>query len=72
MPFTPEFKEYVESQWEEGMDWLNYTQLWTLDYITPLEEADTFEDNLELLHWSNLQPVWVDQNGDQGVDQNTK
>ena len=57
-----EFKEHIESQFEEGMNWDNYGE-WHIDHIVPIKyENPTMEDTIERLHWSNTQPLWASDN----------
>jgi hypothetical protein len=55
-------KEYIEKQFTEGMSWDNYgnkEEQWSIDHIKPLS---LYYDNPELLpeliHYTNLQPMW--------------
>lgn len=68
-----EFKEYIESKFEEGMSWDNYgrkpdTRCWELDHITPAKykEDDTEEITVETIvkrsHYTNFQPMWAIDN----------
>jgi len=61
---SPQFlKEYLESQFVEGMTWDNYGQCgWHIDHIIPLSSADDEERVYELCHYSNLQPLWEEDN----------
>ena len=61
-----EFKEHIESQFEEGMTWGNHGK-WHIDHIIPLKykengEEPTMEQTIERLHWSNTQPLWASEN----------
>jgi hypothetical protein len=60
------FKEYIESQFLNWMNWdnhgnvcvpLEYNCSWDLDHIIPISQAKTEEDILKLNHWSNIQPL---------------
>jgi hypothetical protein len=54
-------KNYIESQWEYGMNWSNRTQNgWHIDHIVPLFTAKTEEDVFKLCHYTNLQPLWAE------------
>jgi hypothetical protein len=55
-------REYIENQFTEGMSWDNYGNRegqWSLDHIKPVS---LYYDNPELLpeliHYTNLQPLW--------------
>ena len=61
-----EFKEHIESQFEEGMTWDNHGE-WHIDHIVPIKykedgEVPTLEDTIKRLHWSNTQPLWASDN----------
>ena len=51
---------YLESQFVNGMTWDNYGE-WEVDHITPLKEIEVFDDLVKLCHYSNLQPLWLDE-----------
>ena len=68
-----EFKEYIESKFEEGMSWDNYsrkpdTRCLELDHITPAKykEDDNEEITVETIvkrsHYTNFQPMWATDN----------
>ena len=56
-----EFKSYIESKFSEGMNWENYGK-WHLDHITPLCQAKDNNEALLLNHYTNLQPLWAEDN----------
>jgi hypothetical protein len=59
---TPDFlKEHLEKQFKEGMSWENKSE-WHIDHIIPLSSANTEEELYKLCHYSNLQPLWVEEN----------
>lgn len=59
---TPQqLKEYLEKQFKQGMSWDNKNQ-WHIDHIIPLSSAKTEEELYKLCHFSNLQPLWVEEN----------
>lgn len=58
-----EFREYIQSKFEEGMAWHNFGE-WHIDHIRPccsfnlsdpLEQAKCF-------HYTNMQPLWAKDN----------
>jgi hypothetical protein len=54
-------RQYIASQFTNGMTWGNHGQ-WEIDYIVPLASANN-EDELKMLaHYTNLQPLWKDEN----------
>jgi hypothetical protein len=62
-----ELKLYLESQFQEWMNWDNYgnpkdkifdlNKTWDIDHIIPLSSAKTEEEVIKLNHYSNLQPL---------------
>tara|TARA_R110000868_G_scaffold77523_5_gene221856 strand:- start:2132 stop:2752 length:621 start_codon:yes stop_codon:yes gene_type:complete len=65
---TPEIiKEYIEKQFTDGMSWDNYGYYgWHIDHIIPLSSAETEEGVHKLCHYTNLQPLWSDDNYKKG------
>lgn len=61
---TPEFlKEHLEKQFTNGMSWDNHGQYgWHIDHIIPLSSAKTEEEIHKLCHYTNLQPLWAEDN----------
>ena len=62
---TDEFKAHIESKWQPGMTWDNWSiDGWHIDHIVPLDSFDL--QNIEELqiacHYSNLQPLWSKDN----------
>jgi hypothetical protein len=55
------FKEYLESQFEEGMNWLNHGK-WHIDHKVPLYVGVTNDEIVKLNHYSNFQPLWATEN----------
>jgi hypothetical protein len=58
-------KEHIEKQFTKGMDWSNYGD-WHIDHIIPLCSADNKEDLIKLCHYTNLQPLWAEDNLSKG------
>ena len=52
---------HIESQFRPGMTWGNYG-LWEIDHINPLSRAKNEEEMYLLCHFSNLQPLWKEEN----------
>ena len=62
-----DFKEHIESNWEDWMSWDNYgnpkdgvlelNKTWDLDHIVPVSSAQCEEDVYKLNHYSNIQPL---------------
>jgi len=67
---TPEFlKKHLEKQFHrhpdthQPMNWKNHTvHGWHIDHRIPLDKAKTPGDVEELMHYTNLQPLWAEYN----------
>ena len=57
----PGFKEHMERQFVNGMSWENRDQ-WHIDHIIPLATAICEDDVIRLNHYTNLQPLWAEDN----------
>lgn len=58
-----ELKQYLEKQFQPGMTWGNWTHSgWHIDHIIPLSSAKTMQQLLKLCHYTNLQPLWANDN----------
>ena len=55
------FVKHIESLFKDGMNWDNKDK-WHLDHIIPLSSADTVEEINKLGHYTNLQPLWAEDN----------
>jgi len=56
------FKEHIESTFQEGMTWDNYGD-WHIDHITPIAYGNpTLEQVKERLHYTNTQALWAEDN----------
>ena len=55
--------QHLESQFQEGMTWDNYGE-WHVDHIKPcaLFDFTKEEDQRECFHYTNLQPLWAEDN----------
>ena len=61
-------KEHLEKQFTDGMSWENHGLYgWHIDHIIPLSSAKTEEEIYELCHYTNLQPLWAEDNLKKGV-----
>jgi hypothetical protein len=60
-----EFKLFIENKFLEGMTWDNHGD-WHLDHITPISWAKTEDEIYKLNHYSNLQPLWKEDNLSKG------
>jgi hypothetical protein len=56
-----ELKLHLEKQFQPEMTWDNYGK-WHIDHIIPLSSATTVEELYKLCHYSNLQPLWAEDN----------
>lgn len=57
------FKNHISSQFKTNMNWDNYGKYgWHIDHIKPLDSAKTEEELVKLLHYTNLQPLWAEDN----------
>lgn len=60
---SPEkLKEHIERQFTEGMSWEKIGKYIHIDHIIPLSSAKTEEEVLKLCHYTNLQPLWAEDN----------
>jgi len=60
-----EFKEHLEEQFEEGMNWDNWSiHGWHIDHIKPCASFDLTdsEQQKECFHYTNTQPLWAKDN----------
>lgn len=56
-----ELVRHIESRFSDGMSWKN-RRLWHLDHVIPLASARTEEELVALCHYTNLQPLWAEDN----------
>jgi hypothetical protein len=54
-------KQYLEKQFKDGMTWDNRNE-WHIDHIIPLSSAKTEDEIYKLCHYTNLQPLWAEDN----------
>jgi hypothetical protein len=63
---TPaELRAYLQSQWQEGMNWENYgrgNNCWSVDHIIPPYSSQNEQEIIQLQHYTNLQPLWYKDN----------
>lgn len=58
-----EFKDYIEAKFEPGMNFSNHSRDgWHIDHILPGSLGKTKEDIIKLCHYTNLQPLWAEEN----------
>jgi hypothetical protein len=56
-----ELKEYLEKKFTDEMSWDNYGQ-WHIDHKIPLSSAISDDEVYKLCHYTNLQPLWSEDN----------
>jgi len=73
-----DLRDYLQAQWSAGMTWNNYghgPDKWTIDHKLPLSSCErlptgewdpTSEYNKQLIHYTNLQPMWYIDNVTKG------
>lgn len=54
-------RNHIEQQFQPGMSWANYGS-WHVDHIVPLRSADSVDALVQLCHYTNLQPLWAQDN----------
>lgn len=63
-----EFKQHIESQFRDGMNWDNHSRgeaAWHLDHIKPLsllKDISDIDTLKEICHYTNYQPLWEKEN----------
>ena len=60
------FKEHIERQFVDGMSWENRNR-WHIDHIIPLAVAKSEDDIIRLNHYTNMQPLWAEDNISKGA-----
>jgi hypothetical protein len=63
-----ELKAHLESLFTEGMSWDNYGE-WHVDHIRPVSSF-TAEEAMQINHYTNLQPLWAEDNLSKSDDYN--
>ena len=60
---SPDFlKNHIESQFTDGMSWDLMGRKIHIDHIIPLSSAKNEEDAKKLCHYTNLRPLWAEEN----------
>lgn len=59
---------WLECGFQDGMTWENYGE-WHIDHRVPLSSVDLAdpEQLKRVCHWSNLQPLWAEDNLSKGA-----
>ena len=52
-----EFKVYLESKFDDKMNWENQGSYWHMDHIKPVSLATNEQELIELNHYTNFQPL---------------
>jgi len=62
------FKVHIENQFKNGMSWNNYGE-WQIDHIKPCAAFDLSspEEQKICFHFSNMQPLWKEENRKKGA-----
>lgn len=60
-----DFRRHIERQFLKGMSWEN-RHLWHVDHITPMATAKTVDVAIALNHFTNLRPLWIEDNLSKG------
>ena len=66
-----ELKQYLEAQFINGMNWENWSRDgWHIDHIVPLASFDLTDRDqfLKATHFTNLQPLWAQENLSKGLN----
>ena len=58
-------KIHIENKFTKGMNWENYGK-WHIDHIIPLCSAENESELKKLCHYTNLQPLWAEDNLSKG------
>lgn len=54
---------HIEKQFQPGMTWENWgVHGWHIDHRIPLDSGKTLEEVEKLCHYTNLQPMWAEEN----------
>ena len=54
-------KQHIENKFVKGMSWNNWGE-WHIDHIKPVSLAKNIEELEKLFHYTNLQPLWKEDN----------
>lgn len=66
---VPNLKEYLENQFQIGMNWENYGPVWHVDHKRPCSSFDLSDpaQQRQCFHFSNLQPLFAFDNLSKGA-----
>lgn len=54
--------KHIEQQFTEGMEWGKIGKEIHIDHVIPLSSAKDLDELIALCHYSNLQPLWAEDN----------
>jgi len=57
-----ELSIHLEGNWVGDMSWDNHGKIWEVDHIIPLCSDNSLEGFIKLNHYTNLQPLWTNEN----------
>ena len=57
-----ELKDHISKQFADGMSWDKMGKEIHIDHIIPLSSAKTEEEIYKLSHYTNIQPLWAEDN----------
>ena len=60
------YKAYLESMFTLEMSWENQGEVWHIDHIIPLASANEEWELIDLLHFTNTQPMLAEENLSKG------
>ena len=63
------FRIHMESKFYGGITWENYiNKIWQVDHIIGLKNIQTFEDLIRLCHYTNTQPLLIEDHKNKSKD----
>ena len=57
-----EYKQFLEKQFDENMNWDNHGIYWEIDHIIMLKSAKNIDELINLFHYSNTRPLILSDN----------
>jgi hypothetical protein len=63
---------HLEKQFKSGMSWENYGKIWQIDHIKNLASAVTENELYILSHYTNLQPLFIEEHREKTKREMTK
>jgi hypothetical protein len=62
----PELRLHLENLFSLGMTWENHGSVWEIDHEKPLASGITEKEILRLCHFTNLRPIYKEENRSKG------